>query len=155
MLSSSLNTAQARACFLGGLLFCRQDHAALARNGFVAVEYRWRGGRRWGPYYKLRWRRAGRQRTRYLGANPARCEQVRRELALLQAPLRQARLAAQLLLEARGHLRSLRQELTAPMAARGKQFHGYAVRRRRQGSRTARAQCNSRDGRVAVSSHVL
>ena len=43
------------------------DRAALARQGFVAAEWRRRGGRRWGPYFKLRWRRGGVQRVRYLG----------------------------------------------------------------------------------------
>jgi hypothetical protein len=44
---------------LAGLRLSPGDLRALARQGFVTAERR--GGR--GPYYKLRWRRGGRQRS--------------------------------------------------------------------------------------------
>ena len=53
---------------LAGLCLAAEDLRALARQGFVAAE--WRGGR--GPYFKVRWRVGGRVRVRYLGRDPGR-----------------------------------------------------------------------------------
>jgi hypothetical protein len=86
---------------LAGLGLAAEDLRALARQGFVSEERR--GGR--GPYYKLRWRRAGQQRVRYLGGDPGRAAVVRAELEGLQRPPRAARLLARLLGEARRRLR--------------------------------------------------
>jgi hypothetical protein len=71
---------------LAGLRLSPGDRTALARQGFVSTEFR--EGRR--PFYKLRWRRGGRQHTRYLGQEPARAERVRAALDRLQRPYRVA-----------------------------------------------------------------
>ena len=58
--------------------------AARAGQGFVSAEARPTGA----VTYKLRWRRGGRQRVRYLGSDPAA---ARAALAGLQAGARRAR----------------------------------------------------------------
>src|SRR5262249_19393729 len=108
------------------------DQRALARQGFVAAEFRGRGGRRQGPYFKLRWRQDGRQRVRYLGREGGRAEQVRAALADLQRPLRLAREIAGLMAEARGRLRHVKQLVEPGLASRGRYFHGYTARREGQ-----------------------
>ncbi len=78
--------------------------AEFARQGAVVATWRWRGGRRLGPYYRLAYREHGRQRSIYLGRSEGLAEKVRWLLADVQAPLRRhrawlrtrARLAAQL-----------------------------------------------------------
>ena len=86
---------------LAGLHLAAEDLRALARQGFVAAE--WRGGR--GPYFKVRWRVGGRVRVRYLGRDPGRAARARAALEAMQWPLRAARLLARLLGEARRRLR--------------------------------------------------
>jgi hypothetical protein len=110
---------------LAGLGLAAEDLRALARQGFVAAEAR--RGR--GPYYKLRWRRGGRQRVRYLGRDPGRAARARAALEALQRPLRAARLLARLLGEARRRLREARRLLTPRAEARGLRYHGYTARR--------------------------
>ncbi len=64
----------------------RNDIAALRRQGFIAAEYCVRGGRRFGPYFKLRWRCGGRQRVRYLGRDCRLAEAVAAAVKQLQEP---------------------------------------------------------------------
>jgi len=110
---------------LAGLRLSPGDLQALARQGFVATEAR--QGR--GPSYKLRWRRGGRQRVRYLGPDPGRAEQVRAALEALQRPHRIARRVAQLLGEARKRLLNVKRLLEPHADACGFRYHGYTTRR--------------------------
>lgn len=107
-----------------------RDLAAIARQGFVAVEFRRRSGRRCGPYYKLRWRVAGRQRVRYLGRNPVLVEHVQAALAAWQAPRRAQRASVALLRAARRALRAAKAAAAPRLVQEGQYFHGYSVRRR-------------------------
>ncbi len=108
-----------------------EDCQALARQGFLAADYCWKGGRRLGPYYKLRWRRDGRQCVRYVGGDPDRVERISAALENLQRPLHLARCLAQLMKEARRRLRSAKHVLAPCVANRGLRYHGYTARRPR------------------------
>src|SRR5262249_45844908 len=84
-------------------------------------------GRR--PFYKLRWRRGGRQHTRYLGHELARAEQVRAALERLQRPYRVARQLARLMGEARNRLREVKRLLEPRAQAQGFRYRGYRLQR--------------------------
>lgn len=114
---------------LSGLCLDPADRDALARQGVVVAEYRSCHHRRWGPYFKLRWRRNGRQQVRYLGRDPARAELVRAALAVLRRPRRLARQLAALLHQARAGLARAKVVLAEPLAERGYRLHGYRARR--------------------------
>src|SRR5260370_13227752 len=105
------------------------DQAALSRQGFVVAEFRRRNGHRWGPYYKLRWRRGDRQCVQYLGHDAAYARQVSEALAEMQSSLRLTREAARITKQAWRSLREAKRMLEPQMAARGRHFHGDAIRR--------------------------
>jgi hypothetical protein len=102
----------------------------LARQGFVARERR---GER--DYFKLRFRRGGRQVVRGLGTDPQLAAQIRNELQQLQADRRAELHLAKLDREARRRLRAAKQALQPHLESRGLHFHGLAIRRSRSGSR--------------------
>ena len=110
------------------------DLAALAKQGFVSGEYRNRGARRCGPYYKLRWRLDGAQRVLYLGCNPVLAEQVQSALAAWQAARREQRASIALQRSARCALHAAKCAAALLLERDGRYFHGYSVRRRRRGS---------------------
>ena len=101
------------------------DLAVLQRQGFVAAE-----GRK-PTRYKLRYRRDGRQRIRYLGSQAEFVAQVRRELSQLQSPMRQARALRRSLRTASRALRKAKRSLLPVLAATGHAYHGLIIRRRR------------------------
>ena len=103
-----------------------QDFDALAEQGYVSTEHR-------GPrtYYKLRFRRQRRQIVRSLGSDPILCDQVREELALLQADRQLARELTKLTQAALQQLRLAKKILEPMLGTRGFVFHGMAIRRRR------------------------
>ena len=109
------------------LLLSPAELRALERQGFVAAEYR--RGR--GPYFKLRYQVNGRQRVVNLGADAQLAEEIRRELAQLQADRRGERKLARLMGEASDVLRKSKQRLEGDLRRVGLQFHGYAIRRSR------------------------
>jgi hypothetical protein len=120
------------AALFGKLGLTGEDLAALAEQGFVSAEYRFRGHRRYGPFHKLRWRVAGRQRVRYLGRNPILGERVRLALAAWQAPRRTQRVSAALLHSVRRALRAAKAAAAPQLACEGRYLHGYIARRRRR-----------------------
>jgi hypothetical protein len=66
----------------------RSERDALARQGSIQATYRTRGDRRYGPFYRLIWRRGGRQRTHYLGRAGLVVDQASTRLRMLQKPRR-------------------------------------------------------------------
>jgi len=110
----------------------REALEALRRQGFVTGEFCVRGGRRLGPYFKLRWRSAGRQRVVYLGADARRAEAVRGALARWQQPRRLQRDVDRLLAQTRRALRAVKQTVTPHLETPDTHWHGYQLRRRRQ-----------------------
>jgi len=98
---------------------------ALARQGFVAAEYR---GQR-GATFKLRFRFQGRQVVRYLGQDPAAARQIREAVLALQAERRDDREMQQAIREARNLLRETKRQLLPDVRREGFKFHGFAIRR--------------------------
>jgi hypothetical protein len=86
---------------LAALGLTAEDYRALAQQGFVSPERR--AG---GPYYKLRFRRDGRQVVTCLGKDHAAAQAVAKELRTLQAPARLGRHLRRLTIEARRTLQS-------------------------------------------------
>jgi hypothetical protein len=123
---STARVRQAPRC-LADLRLTSEDLAALTRQGFVAEELR---GQR-GPLFKLRFRRQGKQRVRYVGQDPDSARQIQQELANLQAGRRQEQELARLNAKARRLLRETKASLTETVEASGHHFHGQALRRRR------------------------
>jgi hypothetical protein len=101
---------------------------ALCRQGSVVAGWRTVDGRRLGPYWSLRYREAGRQRSVYLGRSAALAAAVRRRLHKLQQPRKQslqlARLRAAVRASFRRHLAVWKQDLEAW----GLKLHGLEIR---------------------------
>jgi hypothetical protein len=58
----------------------------LARQGSIVQSWRYKNGRKTGPYFRLAYRDEGRQRSIYLGKSPPILDQVRRLLEKFQKP---------------------------------------------------------------------
>ena len=99
----------------------------------VATWQRWKG-RKLGPYYRLSYREAGRQRSVYLGRSGPLAEQVREALAALQRGVRRSRAYERVRREIRGGLRAHKALLDAALRGLGLHLQGYSVR----GWRTSR-----------------
>jgi len=70
-------------------LFAREE--LFRHQGIVTTMWRSRNGRRFGPYYRLLYRKEGRLRIIYLGRSAEFAEEVRSWLAAFQGPLREHR----------------------------------------------------------------
>ena len=108
------------------LIAARPD--IFARQGYVAAGYRRRGGKTFGPYYSLRYRENGQQRSIYLGRQRERVEQVRRALAVVQRPWIQRRTPNRLTRSIRASLRVHKQRLDALLRPLGLHLKVFEVR---------------------------
>ena len=117
---------------LTGLGLGLKELESLRDQGFVAPEFRVRAGRRWGPYYKLRWRQNGRQRVRYLGTDESAVGEIRKALKTWQQPVRLEKEVNSLFRQTRKALKSLKDALTPQICDDGKKWHGYESRRPRK-----------------------
>ena len=98
-----------------------------AAQGSVVATWRRRGEKRFGPYYRLAYRRHGRQRSVYLG--PARvADRLRNLLARLQQSRRLHRLYQRLQSEVRRSLRQAKKHLARQLAPLGITVKGYEFR---------------------------
>jgi len=102
--------------------------AVFVRQGAVVAGWRREGGRRFGPYYHLTFRDAGRQQCIYLGRAGPLVEEVRHALAALRLPLVRRRAYRRLLREILGSLRADKALLHARLGALGLRLHGHEVR---------------------------
>jgi hypothetical protein len=109
---------------LAVLALSQEELRALARQGFVAVEYR---GHR-GPFYKLRFRVDGRQAVKYLGQDVRFAARIRHELASLQARRRHVLELRRMSAEARKLLRETKRDLSGQFKEAGFTFHGLEIR---------------------------
>jgi hypothetical protein len=103
------------------------EQAALARQGFIAPEYRHQKG----PYYRLHFRLDGRQTTRYLGCDSTVIPTLRAELADLQRLTHLDRELGQRCRQARRLLRATKKRLAPDLQRAGYHYHGLDIRRRR------------------------
>jgi hypothetical protein len=110
------------------LAFLAGHAEALCRGGSVQQSWRYRGGRRLGPFFRLAYREGAKQCSLYLGRDPALAGEVRAALRQLQAPLRQQREADHRLAEIRAELRQQRRALDGELAQRGLRRKGSEIR---------------------------
>jgi hypothetical protein len=127
--------------------FIAAHRALLARQGSFAATWRTRAGRRTGPYFLLVVRDAqGRQRSVYLGVNGKLAEEVRAELARLQAPERERRVFCRVKRQLRRALARAQQELDRQLAPAGLWRKGSEIR----GWRTLPPPAVRRDARATA-----
>ena len=98
------------------------------RQGHVAATWRRRGGKTFGPYYRLSYREDGRQRSLYLGRGGALVDRVREALAALQQALLQSRAIHRLERQIRASLRAEKLHVNALLRPYGLRLKGFEVR---------------------------
>jgi len=120
-----------------GLNLTLEELQALRKEGFVAAERRGRAA----VIFKLRFRLAGRQQARYLGADPQRAAAIRAALVVQQQPRRleqnlKRRLASHIA-TAQAVLQSIKPRLAEHVLEAGFRFHGRRLRRSRRWTQQA------------------
>ena len=108
---------------LAALRLDAADLDELTRQGFVCGEAR--GQRR---YFKLRFRRGGKQVVRYIG-NAEHADIIKNELLALQAESRTTRELRTIARLASKMLRDAKTQLTPILESNGLAFHGLSIRR--------------------------
>ena len=110
------------------------------RQGAVVATSRRAGGRVLGPYYSLRYREQGRQRSLYLGRCFELASVVRRMLARLQRPRRTAQRFAKLRAAVKDSLRQCKQKLRTQVETElGLTLKGFELRRRPENNEASSA----------------
>ena len=108
------------------LLAARPD--LFARQGSVVASWRRRGTRTYGPYYRLIYREASRQRSLYLGRAGGLVEEVRGRLRALQTPLRSHRVLERTRRHAAALVRASKARLNLQLRPWGLRLQGFEVR---------------------------
>ncbi len=104
-------------------------HSSLfSAQGSVVASWRYRDGRRLGPYYRLAFRVGGRQRSLYLGKSETVAQKIRQLLGSLQKPLRETRQRRRLLAEALTGIRQTREQMRRRLAPLGIRLKGLELR---------------------------
>lgn len=107
----------------------------LAEQGAVVATYRHRGGRRFGPYYKLVCRISGRQVAVYLGDDDDLIGRVRERLAQLQQTRAERVRLGTVRRILRQHSKAARQRLDGELRPLGLYRKGHEIRGWRTASR--------------------
>ena len=110
------------------LQFITRNAQTFARNGAVVPTYRTRGNKRYGPYYRVAYRIAGRQCSLYLGRCKQLADQVRQLLAKLQHPRDYRRLCKRANRQRRATMRRVIRHWQLTMRAYGLDFRGCELR---------------------------
>ena len=108
------------------LLAARPD--IFAQRGHIAASYRSRGGRTFGPYYRLAYRDGDRQCSIYLGPAGPLVERVRQSLDALQRPRQEHRAILRLERQIRKALRIEKSHLSALLKPYGLRLKGMELR---------------------------
>jgi hypothetical protein len=109
-------------------LYIKLHRRQFVTQGSVVAGWRQSGARRLGPYYRLFHRENGRQQTIYLGKSEWLAEEVRKLLAMVQRPFREARAYKRLQASARAGLRKAKSELRQKLARFGLLLKGFEIR---------------------------
>jgi hypothetical protein len=109
-----------------------------ARQGAVVETWRTRGGRRFGPYFELRYREDGYQKRVYLGADGEAAQRVREHLTQRHEPTQQWRQYRQVRREILKSLRTWKahfREQLRPLglSIKGNEFRGWSQLRVNRG----------------------
>jgi hypothetical protein len=101
----------------------------LVCQGTIVATWRWRGGRRLGPYFALTCRSAaGRQVSVYLGPTSALVDDVTKTLTQLQADLQERRALDRVWGQVRDELKAAKRVLAAELAQVGLYLKGSEIR---------------------------
>jgi hypothetical protein len=103
--------------------FILAHRTLFAASGTMAVEWRLRGGRRFGPYFRVKYREGCLQRSLYLGRSQEFAEEVRRLLADLKFHRTFRRLESKI----RASLRLQKAHLKNNLQARGYNLKGFEI----------------------------
>jgi hypothetical protein len=126
-------SSEAAQYFRQELGLAPEEIAEVARQGFISHEVRNKS-----TVYKLRYRRRGRQRVRYLGTDSVRVQAVQRALVNLQRRRKSELELRTLSRQAAELLRDSKRRLEPLLKTAGLRFHGRAIRRPRASSKIAR-----------------
>ena len=110
------------------LRFLAEHSDLFALQGSVQESYRVYQGRQLGPFFRLSFRQAGKQRSRYIGRDPALAAQIERRLEELQAPLVGARQIERSLADQRHQLKLAKVEFRRRLEAHGLRLQGNEIR---------------------------
>ena len=110
------------------LNFIRNNAQTLAQNGSVVATYRTRGTKRYGPYFRVAYRVAGRQCSIYLGRGKRLAIRARKLLAYLQRPRDYRRLCRRANHEQKANLRSVIRWWQQTIRSYGFDLRGCEVR---------------------------
>ncbi|NLS96771.1 MAG: hypothetical protein GXX96_31945 [Planctomycetaceae bacterium] len=108
--------------------FIRQNAQIFARAGSVVAGYRNRGAVRYGPYYRVAYRVAGRQCSIYLGRCRKLADRARRLLARLQQPRNHRRLCRKADRQRRAAFRQVIRGWQATIRSFGLDLRGCEIR---------------------------
>ena len=98
-----------------------------ATQGSVVATWRTRAGKRFGPYFRLAYRRDGRQRSIYLGPRTV-ADRLRQFLAQLQRPHRRRQLLKRLQTQVRASLKIAKAHLAQQLTALNITLKGFEFR---------------------------
>ena len=107
--------------------FIRANQPLFYVSGYVTSDWRARNGRRFGPYFRLRYRQGNTQRSIYLVPSPELAEKVRRLLAELQF----RRTCRRLTRNIRASLRLEKKNLQNMLRACGYRMKGFEIHKAR------------------------
>ena len=110
------------------LRLIRMKPELFALQGHVAETWRHRNGKKYGPYYRLGYRLAGRQHSIYLGRASELVEQIRCALQAVQLPHYERRLFRDMERQVRASLRVCRVRVSRLLRPYGLRLKGYEVR---------------------------
>ncbi|MBN1395018.1 MAG: hypothetical protein JW959_08340 [Pirellulales bacterium] len=125
---SSRSTVVREEAVHPALRLLRARPELFAVQGYIAASWRRRGGKKFGPYYRLCYREGGRQHSIYLGRDGALVERVRRELSAAQMPLIQRRVFHALQRQVRASLRVHKRRVSDLLRPYGLWLKGCEVR---------------------------
>jgi len=108
--------------------FFTRNGTALASQGSVVASWRWKDGRRLGPFFRVDLRQGGRKIAIYLGAESPLVADVRARLAQLQRRRRQRQQFARDYRSGRLRLRAAHENLAVELQKVGLRLQGSEVR---------------------------
>lgn len=105
------------------------EHGALfAAQGSVQESYRLYQGRKLGPFFRLSFREAGKQRSLYIGRDRALAAEINGQLQKLQEPLARARQVDRWLAQCRRSLKLAKLEFRRRLQTHGLRLQGNEIR---------------------------
>jgi hypothetical protein len=110
------------------LRFLAEHGDLFASQGSVQEAYRLYKGRKLGPFFRLSFREAGKQRSLYIGRDRALAGAIERQLQTLQASRARARQLERCLADCRRSLQAAKLEFRCRLEAQGLHLQGNEIR---------------------------